>query len=121
MSEQLKNSAIENLEKKSWYRLLKVIYIFCFILLIIITAIWAMLIKPSHDLLLDSSGFQCPNKVNFLWKELHGSYYYPGNSYLDMRDHFSAIYNCELINIVTAQVLRHPSESWDPVIPERHR
>ena len=89
----------EKLDIKLWYRLLKVIYIFCFIVIIIITAIGAMIIKPSHYLLLDSSGFECPNKTKFTWKDLHGNYYYPGNSYLDMRDHFSALYSCELIDM----------------------
>lgn len=91
--------------QSAWFRFLKVLYGFGWLLVFAITLLIFLLTKPQGRVFPSLSGFTCPNNKSYSWTSLTG-YYYEDNKILNNEDHMSAMITCEIIK-GTDEVLVH--------------
>lgn len=75
----------KSLENKPWYRFLKVLYGTGWILTILITIFVFYLIKPSGRIVIEKSGYTCPDGKAYVWNYTDG-YYDVDDKYLNEKE-----------------------------------
>lgn len=91
----------KNLEKKAWYRTLKILYGAGWIAVFFITGFAFLILKPTSIVNLSKSSFSCSGKETpYSLKQVTGSYE-RGDNYLNMEDHIMANRTCgiNMINL----------------------
>lgn len=94
------------LERKIWWRFLKVLYGLGWVIIILITIFVFLITKPSGSIQKLKSGFTCPDGESYVWSSYGGGYYTKDDKFLESEDHISALKKCGLYEIDSANKFR---------------